>query len=107
MVDDPKYLLTRLLIRRQGKIHPYTNLVLAYSAELGDEGVKKAMRVLSTPLPTPKDLLESEPDVIVPEAGPSRSNSFVTPAKPPASAPLSVRLRENKSRNHGHRFPPD
>jgi Fanconi-associated nuclease 1 len=93
MVDDPKYLLTRLLIRRQGKIHPYTNLVLAYSAELGDEGVKKAMRVLSTSLPTPKDLLESEPDVIVPEAGPSRSNSFVTPAKPPASAPLSVKAK--------------
>lgn len=91
MIDDPKYLLTRLLIRRQGKIHPYTNLLLAYSAELGDEGVKKAMKVLSTPLPTPAELLSSEPDV--PEAGPSRSNSFVTPAKPPVSTPLSVKAR--------------
>jgi Fanconi-associated nuclease 1 len=91
MIDDPKYLLTRLLIRRQGKIHPYTNLILAYSAELGDEGVKKAMKVLSTPLPTPRDILDSEPDL--PEAGPSRSNSFVTPVKPVSSVPLSVKSR--------------
>jgi Fanconi-associated nuclease 1 len=65
--------------------------VLAYSAELGDEGVKKAMKVLSTPLPTPADLLASEPDIS--EAGPSRSNSFVTPAKPPVSTPLSLKAK--------------
>jgi Fanconi-associated nuclease 1 len=83
--------LTRLLIRRQGKIHPYTNLILAYSAELGDEGVKKAMKVLSTPLPTPKALLDVEPNV--PEAGPSRSNSFSTPSKPVPSTPLSAKAK--------------
>jgi Fanconi-associated nuclease 1 len=91
MIDDPKYLLTRLLIRRQGKMHPYTNLVLAYSAELGDEGVKKAMKLLSTALPTPKDLMDAEPDVA--EAGPSRSNSFFTPSKPVFSTPLSAKAK--------------
>lgn len=97
MADDPKYLLTRLLIRRQGKIHPYTNLILAYSAELGDEGVKNAMKVLATPLPTPSELLEAEPDVeepaYVPVAGPSRSNSFSTPVKPVLTIPMSAKAK--------------
>ena len=94
-LDDPKYLLTRLLIRRQGKIHPYSNLVLAYSAELGDAGVKQAMKTLSTPLATPSDLVENEPDVpepvYVPEAGPS--NSFTTPSKPVLATPVSSKAR--------------
>lgn len=71
-LDEPKYLLTRLLLRRQGKIHPYNSLIIAYSAELGDEGVKRAMKTLSSPLPIPPELLQAEPDAPSPESGPSR-----------------------------------
>ncbi|KAK8866168.1 hypothetical protein IAR55_001319 [Kwoniella newhampshirensis] len=58
---EPHYLLTRLLLRRPCKIHPYSSLVNAYSAELGEEGVKRAMRSLSRLLPIPQDIIDSEP----------------------------------------------
>lgn len=51
------------------------------------------MKVLSTPLPTPKELVDAEPDVQEPIAGPSRSHSFSTPSKPVLSTPVSAKAR--------------
>lgn len=58
--DEPLYLLTRLLLRRPKKVHPFASIVPAYSAELGEEGVKRAARALCLPLDLPEDLLGEE-----------------------------------------------
>lgn len=63
LADEPLYLLTRLLLRRPGRILPFTSLSPSYSPELGDEGVKRAMARLSRPLPIPADILAAEPPV--------------------------------------------
>lgn len=59
--------------------------------------MKKAMKVLATPLPTPPNLSDAEPDVAepayVPVAGPSRSNSFSTPVKPALTALMSAKAK--------------
>ncbi|WWC58851.1 uncharacterized protein I303_101396 [Kwoniella dejecticola CBS 10117] len=93
---EPHYLLTRLLLRRPCKIHPYSNLVNAYSAELGEEGVKRAMKILSRPLSIPKVIIDSEPmfeKPSIPSAGPSRIP--ITPLAPTKSypSPLSSKAR--------------
>ncbi|WRT64402.1 uncharacterized protein IL334_001334 [Kwoniella shivajii] len=85
---EPHYLLTRLLLRRPCKIHPYSNLVNAYSAELGEEGVKRAMKVLSRPLDIPKEIVDSEPQIEEPVPGPSRLP--VTPLGPTKSYPTPL-----------------
>ena len=59
-LDEPLYLLTRLLLRRPGKIHPYSSLSIAYAAELGEEGVKRGMRALSGPLDLPPETTQLE-----------------------------------------------
>ncbi|WWC66149.1 uncharacterized protein I206_100049 [Kwoniella pini CBS 10737] len=93
---EPHYLLTRLLLRRPCKIHPYSNLVNAYSAEIGEEGVKRAMKALSLLLPIPKEIIDSEPiteEPLVNGAGPSRLP--MTPLAPTKSypTPLSAKAR--------------
>ncbi|OCF42115.1 fanconi-associated nuclease 1 [Kwoniella heveanensis CBS 569] len=89
--DEPHYLLTRLLLRRPCKIHPYSSLVTAYSAELGDEGVKRAMKTLSRPLDVPQDIVEAEPIIELP----SPSKPPVTPLAPTKSypTPLSAKAK--------------
>ncbi|WVF70226.1 hypothetical protein IAT40_005015 [Kwoniella sp. CBS 6097] len=88
---EPQYLLTRLLLRRPCKIHPYSSLVTAYSAELGEEGVKRAMKTLSCFLTVPQDIVEAEPVVEV--AGPSKPP--LTPLAPTKSypTPLSAKAK--------------
>ncbi|CAK9784633.1 hypothetical protein CC85DRAFT_325949 [Cutaneotrichosporon oleaginosum] len=55
---DPLYLLTRLLLRRRGKVHPIASIAPTYSGELGEEGVKRAARTLCERLDIPDDILE-------------------------------------------------
>ena len=61
--DDPKYLLTRLLLRRPGKIHPLAALCPTYSPELGEEGVRAAAKTLTVPLDVPEAIKVDEPVV--------------------------------------------
>ncbi|WWC86489.1 uncharacterized protein L201_001366 [Kwoniella dendrophila CBS 6074] len=94
---EPHYLLTRLLLRRPCKIHPYSSLVNAYSAELGEEGVRRAMKALSRPLAIPQDIIDSEPvieeKVLLPIATSSRTP--LTPLGPTKSypTPLSAKAK--------------
>ncbi|WVQ97668.1 hypothetical protein IAU59_004782 [Kwoniella sp. CBS 9459] len=91
---EPHYLLTRLLLRRPCKIHPYSSLITAYSAELGDEGVKRAMKTLSRSLNVPQDIVEAEPVIeLAPAPGPSRPPA--TPLAPTKSypSPLSAKTK--------------
>ncbi|WVR06105.1 hypothetical protein IAU60_003135 [Kwoniella sp. DSM 27419] len=88
---EPHYLLTRLLLRRPSKIHPYTSVVNSYSSELGEQGVKRAMRALSKPLPVPQEIVDSEPVFVAepePVAGPSRTP--LTPLAPTRSYPTPM-----------------
>lgn len=61
MADDPFYLLTRLLLRRQGKVHPLASIAPTYSGELGEEGVRRAARTLCERLDIP-DALDRDVD---------------------------------------------
>ncbi|WWD17625.1 hypothetical protein CI109_102066 [Kwoniella shandongensis] len=83
---EPHYLLTRLLLRRPCKIHPFSSLVNAYSSELGEEGVKRAMRALSRSLPIPQDLLDAEPPYEPPTES-TFSRPPLTPLAPTKSYP--------------------
>lgn len=67
---EPHYLLTRLLLRRPGKVHALSNLINAYSPELGEEGVKRAMTQLCFALDVPQHVLEEDPLPIVKESAP-------------------------------------
>lgn len=58
---EPHYLLTRLLLRRPGKVHPLASLINAYSPELGEEGVKRAALSLCSALDVPAPVLEEDP----------------------------------------------
>ncbi|WVW82586.1 hypothetical protein I302_104597 [Kwoniella bestiolae CBS 10118] len=92
---EPHYLLTRLLLRRPCKIHPYSSLVNAYSAELGEEGVQRAMKILSKPLSIPQKIVDSEP-TFVEEPIPIASTSTIkTPLGPTKSypTPLSAKAK--------------
>ncbi|ORY23374.1 hypothetical protein BCR39DRAFT_583419 [Naematelia encephala] len=111
--DGPKYLLTRLLLRRQGKIHPFSALSITYSPELGEEGVKCSMRDLSGLLDIPSDLTQGEeddtPEV---EAGPSRTplsarTTYPTPSSIKAKV-VSAEYRDKgkaKGKGKGKRRP--
>lgn len=94
--DEPLYLLTRLLLRRPGRIFPYTSLSGAYSTELGDEGVKRAMRTLSHSLPVPADIAAQDPPTRSVTAKPpissTSSNAVVHPATP---TPVPARSRSD------------
>jgi Fanconi-associated nuclease 1 len=91
-LDEPHYLLTRLLLRRPGRILPSSNLVIAYSAELGEEGVKRGMRALSRNFDVPADLTEDDHHEL-PLAGPSDERN--TPPSPGATrTPSSPRKRK-------------
>ncbi|OCF54335.1 fanconi-associated nuclease 1 [Kwoniella mangroviensis CBS 10435] len=92
---EPHYLLTRLLLRRPCKIHPYSSLVNAYSSELGEEGVQRAMKILSKPLSIPQDIVDSEPSMInndepIPAASSSKSPLAPTKSYP---TPLSAKSK--------------
>lgn len=62
MTDEPFYLLTRLLLRRQGKVHPLASIAPTYSGELGEEGVRRAARTLCDHLNIPDDVLDKNAD---------------------------------------------
>lgn len=74
---EPHYLLTRLLLRRPGKVHALSSLVHAYSPELGEEGVKRAMSELCFALDVPAHVLEEDPLPIARENAPESAS--VTP----------------------------
>lgn len=75
---EPHYLLTRLLLRRPGKVHALSNLINAYSPELGEEGVKRAMMQLCFALDPPEHVLEEDPLPIAKESAPPSTD--VTPS---------------------------
>ncbi|KAK4689481.1 fanconi-associated nuclease 1, partial [Tremellales sp. Uapishka_1] len=87
---EPHYLLTRLLLRRQGKIHPCSSLVNAYSAELGDDGVKRAMRALCRPLNVPEEIT-SEEAKDAPNTQPEASTSKIPFSRPALPTPVSAK----------------
>lgn len=89
--DEPKYLLTRLLLRLPGKIHSYSDLVTRYSPELGEEGVLKAARKLAQPLPVPEEIRKTDPER-------PRTTSPQQPAKP-------LLTPQSNPRPHGKRKP--
>ncbi|ORX37453.1 hypothetical protein BD324DRAFT_626275 [Kockovaella imperatae] len=84
---DPKYLLTRLLLRRPGKIHPLANLCPTYSPELGDAGVRRAAEALTKLLDVPQAIRDAEPKQLTSD---TPSNDLRTPLKPSIS-PLQSR----------------
>ena len=95
--DEPHYLLTRLLLRRPGKIHPFSSLAIAYSPELGVDGVRRGMRALSGDLEVPPEITEPEVD-----APPVARVSVSPPARPraipwPPTTPSIARPRKRKS----------
>ncbi|BEJ12459.1 hypothetical protein CspHIS471_0209190 [Cutaneotrichosporon sp. HIS471] len=59
---EPLYLLTRLLLRRRGKVHPIASIAPTYSGELGEEGVKRAARTLCGPLDIPMGIRDQADD---------------------------------------------
>lgn len=48
--DEPKYLLTRLLLRKTNKIFSHNELSVRYSSELGEDKVATYMDILTSPL---------------------------------------------------------
>lgn len=48
--DEPKYLLTRLLLRKTNKIFSHNELSVKYSSELGEDNVAAYMDILTAPL---------------------------------------------------------
>ena len=72
--------MTRLLLRRPGKIHPFASLCPTYSPELGEEGVKAAARALTLLLDIPGDITSSEMPYV-----PFVLSSTRTPLKPSIS----------------------
>lgn len=102
---EPHYLLTRLLLRRPGKVHALSALVHAYSPELGEEGVKRAMSSLCFALEYPPHVLEKDPLPIArdgpPDSGdvtPTGSSSDATNgAKPWSSLPTGMSEEEEKA----------
>lgn len=75
---EPHYLLTRLLLRRPGKVHALSNLINAYSPELGEEGVKRAMLQLCYALDVPDHVIEEDPLPIAKESAPPSTD--ITPS---------------------------
>lgn len=77
--DEPQYLLTRLLLRRPGKVHSLSIITQAYSSELGDAGVARASQVLARALNIPEDVLAADPSpplaIVSPPPELSRSSS--------------------------------
>ncbi|KAL7418557.1 hypothetical protein Q5752_007015 [Cryptotrichosporon argae] len=57
----PHYLLTRLLLRRPNRTHPLSSLQAAYSGELGEDGVLRALETLAKPLHLPPDFARVPP----------------------------------------------
>ena len=105
-VDEPHYMLTRLLLRRQGKIHPFSALLPAYSAELGEEGVARAIAQLVKPLSIPHEILESEAGLQPESSTMAASRAETKPIIPitPQSEP-SPRKRSAKSLSKQRRKP--
>lgn len=88
---EPRYLLTRLLLRRPSRVHTYTSLVASYSSEIGEEGIKMAMKTLTRRLAVPKDIVNSDPDPVpgTPIASSSR----------PGPSPLSAKAEGRRPAN--------
>nr|ODN96652.1 hypothetical protein L204_03361 [Cryptococcus depauperatus CBS 7855] len=57
-IDEPLYLLTRLLLRRPGRVHTLSSLLEAYSEDIGEHGVKDAMKMLLESLNLPREVIE-------------------------------------------------
>lgn len=87
--DEPKYLLTRLLLRRKSRIFPFGSLLAAYESEISSTGVLDALKLLAQPLSIPQDIIDTEP--AEPEAGPSRP---ITPPKVKSHASLGKSKRK-------------
>lgn len=64
-------MLTRLLLRRPGKVHGLGDIAPAYSGELGEEGVRRAARVLCQALEIPEHVKAADPE---PQPEPWASN---------------------------------
>lgn len=62
--DEPHYLLTRLLLRRPGKVHALSSIAPAYSGELGEDGVVRAARALCGDLDVPEEVMDDGPGVV-------------------------------------------
>lgn len=77
---EPHYLLTRLLLRRPGKVHALSSLINAYSPELGEKGVKRAISSLSVALDFPADVLKEDPLPIVRDSELEPASSSATPS---------------------------
>ncbi|OXG11528.1 fanconi-associated nuclease 1 [Cryptococcus neoformans Tu259-1] len=94
---EPRYLLTRLLLRRPSRVHTYTSLVASYSSEIGEEGIKMAMKTLARRLAVPKDIVNSDPDPLpgAPIASSSRPGPSSLSAKAEGKRPANA-LWENK-----------
>ena len=81
--DEPKYLLTRLLLRQPGKVHSYADLVPRYSPELGEEGVLNAAKQLNQPLPVPEEIRAVEPQIMPAPTPLQPTKSYPTPQSNP------------------------
>ncbi|KIR25350.1 fanconi-associated nuclease 1 [Cryptococcus deuterogattii LA55] len=89
--DEPRYLLTRLLLRRPSRVHTYTSLIASYSSEIGEEGIKMGMKTLARRLAVPKDIADSDPDPL--PATPIASSSR------PGPLPLSAKAQGKRPAN--------
>ena len=81
--DEPKYLLTRLLLRQPGRVHSYADLIPRYSPELGEEGVRNAARCLNQPLTVPEEIRASELSVQTAPVPLQPTKSYPTPQSNP------------------------
>ncbi|KAL1408877.1 hypothetical protein Q8F55_005691 [Vanrija albida] len=95
MQYEPLYLLTRLLLRRPRKVHPFANIVPAYSAELGEDGVKRAAEALCAPLEYPDDLQEEATGQGT--AGGEAAVAAADPARPWAELPTGLSEDEERA----------
>ncbi|WVQ82523.1 hypothetical protein IAT38_004652 [Cryptococcus sp. DSM 104549] len=103
---EPHYLLTRLLLRRPAKIHAYSSLATSYSREIGEDGVKRAMRALSRSLPVPQDVIESEPPWEPhPEAPIPTARPGPTPLRPTKSYPSTMSAKAKGKQRSGSNKP--
>lgn len=89
---EPRYLLTRLLLRRPSRVHTCTSLIASYSSEIGEEGIKMGMKILARRLAVPKDIADSDPDPlpVTPIASASRPGPLPLSAKAQGKRPANA-----------------
>ncbi|GMK54143.1 hypothetical protein CspeluHIS016_0107290 [Cutaneotrichosporon spelunceum] len=99
---EPLYLLTRLLLRRQGKVHSIASIAPTYSGELGEEGVKRGARMLCEQLEITTELREQTDEGSLPldfwGAAKTKSESkSSTPLNPWAGLPTGLSAKEERT----------